>query len=101
MELRTGKLIISPEIGETQMGPSSIDLRLSDTFTVFKKDPDLVGLETVINLANVANVEAIINAMGEEPDLEPDGSCVINPGDFLLAYTREHIQLPNYLAGTG
>ena len=102
MELRTGRLVISPEVEETQIGPSSIDLHLSNRFTIFKKTEkelaDLVGFNSHVDLANIANVEAIVRAVGDEITLEEGKKRQIDTGEFILAYTRERIELPNYLS---
>ena len=98
MELRTGRLVISPEVRDDQFGPSSIDLHLSNKFTIFKKRDDLGGLNQSVDLANITNIEAIVRAVGDEITLEEGKTREIAPGEFLLAYTREYIELPNYLA---
>jgi len=101
MELRTGRLVITPEVTDAEIGPSSIDLHLSDTFTIFKTESELAelaGLDLTVNLANIADVEKIINVVGVETTFPENEGCVIRPGQFILAYTRERIELPNYLA---
>ena len=101
MELRTGGLVIFPEVKDDQFGPSSIDLHLSNKFTVFKTKDEmerLAGLDQSVNLANIANVEAIVSAVGDEVTLTEGDTRELQPGEFILAYTREHIELPNYLA---
>lgn len=101
LELRNGGLIITPEISDAQIGPSSVDLRLSNKFTVFKAGSELAelkGLIQSVDLANMTNVEAIVKAVGDEITVEEGKTREIAPGEFLLAYTQEHIELPNYLA---
>ena len=98
MELRTGGLIISPEVSDAQIGPSSVDLHLSDKFTIFKKETDLAGLNITVDLVNVGDAERIIRVLGEEITVAEGDGCVVNPGEFVLAYTRERIQMPRYLA---
>ena len=98
MELRTGRLVISPEVSNTQIGPSSLDLHLSDTFTIFKKQTDLAGLDIAVDLANVGDAEKVIGLLGDETTVAEGEGYVINPGEFVLAYTRESIQIPRYLA---
>ena len=98
MELRTGRLVIVPEVSDDQIGPSSLDLHLSDKFTIFKKGTDLEGLDITVDLANVGDAEGIIRILGEEITVAKGEGCIINPGEFVLAYTRESIQIPRYLA---
>ena len=101
MELQTGRLVISPEVEDGQFGPSSIDLHLSNEFTVFKTKEEmerLAGLNQSVDLADVINVEAIVNVVGDKVTLAEGERHEIKPGEFVLAYTREYIELPNYLA---
>ena len=100
-ELETGGLVISPEVSDTEIGPSSIDLHLGNEFTIFKSKAELAnlaGLSQSVDLADVVNVEAIVNVVGEKITLAGGQSHEIKPREFILAYTREHIELPNYLA---
>ena len=98
LELRTGRLVISPEVSDAQIGPSSIDLRLSNKFTTFEKPEGTGGLNQSVNLADIEDIEAIMGVVGKEITLEEGKTHPIKPGEFLLAYTQEYIELPNYLA---
>ena len=98
LELRTGALVISPEVNDAQIGPSSIDLHLSNKFTIFNKPAGTGGLNQSVDLANIENVEAIIGVVGNEITLEEGRTHPIEPGELLLAYTKEYIELPKYLA---
>ena len=48
MEIRSGGLRFDPAIEDSQISPSSIDLHLSDQFTIFTRNAP--GVETVIDL---------------------------------------------------
>lgn len=101
MELRHGQLVITPEVNDAQIGPSSIDLHLSNKFTIFKTEAEMAelgGLTLSVNLANITNVEAIIRAVGDEITLAEGETLALAPGEFILAYTREYIEIPRYLA---
>lgn len=101
MELRTGGLVITPEVRDDQIGPSAIDLHLSDRFTIFKTKQELDelgGLNQSVNLANITNVEAIVRAVGNEITLAEGETHKLAPGQFVLAYTQEHVEIPKYLA---
>lgn len=98
LELRTGGLVISPAVSDAQIGPSSIDLHLSNKFTIFNKTPGVGGLNQSVDLANIENIEAIMRVVGDEITLEEGRTHPIGPGEFLLAYTQEYIELPKYLA---
>ena len=95
MEVGTGRLSFTPELDLDQVSPSSVDLRLSNVFTTF---PPLPGVDTEINTPAVANVEAVIARYGETQTLADGEYLLLRPGDFVLSYTLEYIQLPNYLA---
>jgi dCTP deaminase len=98
MELRSGRLQFTPEIATNQVSPSSVDLRLSNTFTAFNK-PLVAGVSTSIDLSQMDNVEDIAGNYGTETVLKAGEAFLLEPGGFVLAYTQEHIILPNYLAG--
>lgn len=96
MEIGSGRLTFTPNIEPEQVGPSSIDLRLGNQFTVF--NPPERGIETIIDLAEIENVEMVSERFGEIVDLGEGESFVLEPDQFVLAYTLEYITVPNYLA---
>ncbi len=101
LELQTGRLIITPEVKDADIGPSSIDLHLSNRFTIFKTEEELAqlgGLNQSVDLANITNVEAIVRAVGNEISLAEGKTHELAPRQFILAYTQEYIKIPNYLA---
>ena len=64
--------------------PSSIDLRLGDSFRVF--DNHRI---TAIDLAEPPR------NLTELVEVEDDESFVIHPGEFVLGRTQEHVELPD------
>lgn len=98
IEIAKGSLSFNPPIGTEQVGPCSIDLRLSDKITVFSKQ-DVPGVAFNINLAQVNNVEEIAINYGYEEVLQGSETFTLKRGMFVLAYTLESVKLPNYLAG--
>ena len=91
-------IFVSPliDVG-TQLGPSSLDLRLGF---------DLVGTRalqaTHIDLAGPEAREILREQKPRYFDrqrLDPDGNFVLHPGAFLLASTLEFIRLPSDIAG--
>ena len=96
MEISSGHLSFDPEIEFNQVVPSAVDLRLGNQFTTFKTQP--VGVDTLIDLAQVSNVEDIATAYGDTQFLKDGEAFRLEPGQFLLAYTMEYVKLPNYLA---
>ena len=95
-EIKRGKLIIEPHLEPAQVGPSSIDLRLGNQFTVFKSPEK--GIETIIDLATIGDTERVAEQLGSTEDLKEGETFVLHPGKFVLAYTLESIELPDYLA---
>ena len=96
MEIDSGRLRFTPPIAGGRISPSSVDLLLSNQFSVFK--PQSQGIETVIDLTRVPNLEEAIQDYTDTITVADGDSLVLNPGDFVLAYTREYVELPNYLA---
>jgi deoxycytidine triphosphate deaminase len=63
MEIDSGRLKFDPEIENSQISPSSVDLRLSNQFKVFKPQPQ--GVETIIDLTLTHNLEETIEPYGD------------------------------------
>ncbi len=97
MEIQSGRLKFEPAIAQEQVSPSAVDLRLSNQFTVLKKAPE--GAKVIIDLAKNPDVEQIVAQYGKPVTVASEtGAFEIAPGDFVLAYVMESIELPNYLA---
>ena len=102
MELRIGGLVIRPEVSVAQIGPSSIDLHLSNKFTIFKKRENLGALSQSVDLANIdSNVEAIVAAVGNEIALEEGKTHEIAPGEFSPCFYAGTHRTSKLLGGTG
>ena len=78
--LREGELKISP-LEESQIQPASVDIRLGSMFSIIEDLP-----------TGVINLEEEIRYRTIETD-----RYVLLPGQFVLATTREYIELPDYL----
>jgi len=103
MEIQSGRLSFSPAIPFQNVGPSSIDLRLGDEITHFPNDdsdppPPGLSTDTSIKLAEIQNVEEIIQRVGKTHNLSSQ-PFTLRPREFILAYTLESMEIPNYLAG--
>jgi len=70
---------------ELQVGPGSIDLRLSTKFRKYK--------------SNVSFVDLSISGDTESFDLDANQDLIIKPGELLLATTLEIVILPANIAG--
>ena len=96
MEIESGRLRFTPAIEDRRISPSSLDLLLGNEFTIF--DAQTPGVETIINLRQIQNLEEAIRPYSRVVTV-PDGQYLdLRPGDFALAYTREYVEIPNYLA---
>ena len=98
MEIQSGRLEFTPGIEDDHISPSAVDLRLSNTLTVFNL-PKLQGVDIAVDLASLGSVEGLSREYGEEITLGESERYSLKQGEFALAYTLESIKLPNYLAG--
>ena len=69
---------------KTQLGPSSVDLRLGDKFILFQR-----SRSAVIDTKNPKMQDIV-----EEHTVSPDDGIVIHPGEFVLGTTHEFIRVP-------
>ena len=84
MEIGSGRLRFAPEIEWDQITPSSVDLRLGNTFTTFRPSPE--GVATLVDLAKVGNVEEVVEAYGDTKTLTGSEAFLLEPGQFVLAF---------------
>ncbi|MCY4623396.1 MAG: dCTP deaminase [Chloroflexi bacterium] len=96
MEIGTGRLSFDPSISPEQVSPSAIDLRLGNNFTVFKEPKE--GVTTILDPTKVDNIESIISGFADETTVQDGDQFILKSKSFVLAYTKEYIRLPNYLA---
>ena len=94
--IKQGQLKFTPNIEPEQVAPSSIDLRLGYRITTFPKDLD--GFYTTVDLGKDVDIEAGIKRYGETRTLAEGETFTLEPGDFVLAYTLEEIELSRELA---
>jgi len=89
--LASKRIIIRPTPDLTrQLGSCSIDLRLGNTFRVFdySKYPYIDPAKKDYS-----------NEITKVIKVQKDGSFIMQPGDFVLAVTLEHVKLPADLMG--
>ena len=94
--IKEGQLVFDPPLDPRQFGPSSVDLRLWNTFTIYEV-PDVPGIDPAVTLAEVTGVagaERVAAAYGVTKVLEPGKTFRLEPGDFVLGYTKERITMP-------
>ena len=96
MEIQSNRLKFTPNILPEQVSTSAVDLRLGTHFTVLRDAPD--ATQTTIDLSANPDVEAIVSHYGQELVISENETFELRPNMFVLAYTQEQIELPNYLA---
>lgn len=95
MELGSGMLSIEPPVAADQVVASAIDLHLGNQFTVFEAEP--TGVQTTIDTSQIS-IEEVADKYGKTITV-PDGEQFrLRRNAFVLAYTKEYIRIPNYLA---
>ncbi|MEK7104018.1 MAG: dCTP deaminase [Patescibacteria group bacterium] len=83
--INKGKIKISPAPDfETQLGPCSLDLRLGTSFKVFKQ-----SRYPYIDLKSPFEVNTIM----EDVVISDDSPFILQPGEFILAVTKEEVVL--------
>ncbi|MBI4017425.1 MAG: dCTP deaminase [Candidatus Aenigmarchaeota archaeon] len=73
---------------KTQLGPSSIDLRLGDHFIIFQN--------TKTSLLDTKNMN--LDGMTSGIHATPEEGIVIHPGQFILGTTMEFLKIPDDMA---
>mgnify|MGYP001610415036 CR=1 FL=1 len=83
-EIKEKHIQISP-FNKNNIGPASIDLTLSDEFRVFSKSQEIILSETTDSKKITT--------------LKKQNKIALQPGDFILAKTKEKVTLPENIAG--
>ena len=88
-QLAAGRIVIDP-FDDSLVQPSSIDVRVSHLFRVFRN-----------HTAPIIDVKLDMRALTELVEMPEDGSeaFVLHPGEFVLGSTLERIALPDDLLG--
>ncbi len=88
-EIAAGRIVIDP-YDERLVQPSSIDVRISHLFRVFRN-----------HTSAVIDVKADQTGLTELVEMPDDGSEAINlnPGEFVLGSTLERVAVPDDLVG--
>jgi dCTP deaminase len=85
LALAEGRILIEP-LDESLIQPSSIDVRLSNLFRVFRN-----------HTAGVIDVKEDQTDLTELVEIPLDGVFMLHPGEFVLGSTLERIGVPNDL----
>ena len=95
-EIERGSLKFDPRIDPTQVSTSSVDLRLAHRFTVPHKPG--TGVSLTIDPGEVSP-EEVFSQYADQVTVSPGHKFNLNPGAFVLGYTLERVEMPDYLAG--
>lgn len=85
--IKEGKLGFEPKLSDDQIGPASIDLKLGNTFKVFKQG----------KLLNLDVKKGIPAEFMEEVVVSEGESFILHPNTFALASTVEYVSVPDDL----
>lgn len=88
--LDSGIIKINPEISDSQIGPTSIDLRLGNEFSRFKR-----GEIFFIDLSVNATEHAMTGDLMTTTRIEDGGRFILHPHELALAITHERVTIPN------
>ncbi len=88
-QLAAGRIVIEP-FDESLIQPSSIDVRISNLFRVFRN-----------HIAGMIDVKRDQAALTELIEIPEDGSqaFMLHPGEFVLGSTLERVAVPDDLVG--
>ena len=84
-ELAAGRIVIEP-LDEKCIQPSSIDVKVSNLFRVFRN-----------HTAGIIDVKQDLEDLTEMVSIPEDGVFMLHPGEFVLGSTLERIALPDDL----
>ena len=92
MALENRAIIIDPEPSLQNYSSTSVDLTLDPTLSVFREELD--GIEVVLDPSKPGfSHEAVLGEKSTQQVIDGDG-WVFNPGQLILAWTIERIELP-------
>ena len=83
--LAAGRIVIDP-LDESMIQPSSIDVRVSNLFRVFRN-----------HSAGIIDVKQDMTGLTELIEIPEDGVFMLHPGEFVLGSTLERVAVPNDL----
>lgn len=92
-QLDAGRIVIDP-LDETLIQPSSVDVRISNLFRVFRNHTHgIIDVKVdMVDLTELIEIPADENGVGDDP-------FILHPGEFVLGSTLERIAVPDDLVG--
>ncbi len=95
--LLSGELTITPHPSPDVMSPSAIDLTLGSRFEV-PRVPGGPAAQVLIDSRDSQAAMAAVRAYCEVQTIVDGRPFLLDPGMFVLAWTRERVSLPSWLA---
>ncbi len=86
-QLAAGRIVVDP-LDESLIQPSSIDVRISNLFRVFRN-----------HTRGVIDVKLDMKDLTELIEIPADEAFMLHPGEFVLGSTHERIGVPDDLVG--
>lgn len=86
-QLAAGRIVVDP-LDETLIQPSSIDVRISNLFRVFRN-----------HTRGVIDVKQDMDDLTELIEIPDDEPFMLHPGEFVLGSTLERVAVPDDLVG--
>lgn len=84
-QIAAGRIVIEP-YDETCLQPSSVDVKVSNLFRVFRN-----------HTAGVIDVKKDMTELTELVEIPEDGVFMLHPGEFVLGSTLERVAVPDDL----
>lgn len=97
MEVERGRLVFDPPLDPQQIGPSSVDLRLSDVFLEFREPDRTTGMRQEVVISDL-QASDFISQYTHRRRLAGDEEYRLAPGRLVIGFTLESVTLPPYLA---
>lgn len=95
--VKSGEIRFDPPLEERQWGEASIDLRLGFKFTKFHSATNVIFSMTK-GISTVSDTALWVEEVFEKEDkFGKKRTYVLDPGEFILAQTYEHIYMPRNL----
>ena len=100
-EIELGNLVFVPELSRDRVGPSSVDLTLSDTFHVIEprfREQREAGVVISIELIEY-EWPRFVRTFSDQEVVRPGRFFEIPVGELVIGYTCESVRLPQHLGG--
>ncbi len=86
-KVAAGRIVIDP-LDERDIQPASVDLHLDRRLLVFRN-----------STAPYIDLRADLPSLTEQIEIDNDVPFILHPGEFVLASTLEHVELPTDIVG--